>query len=141
MMRLVTLLVVLLPAVASAAKPAITGMVVDRNGDPVGRAVISLDPGGVRIVTDADGKFLIDYLRDDAGERVRLKKRVDYAVEVFKPGFHIIERTFFYERGVAAMEQVVLVEDTVAVTDDRARLDPTLYGSTGSSEGAAYEGQ
>jgi hypothetical protein len=141
MKRLTLLLLLVSPTLAWAAKPAISGQVVDRNGEPVSRAVISLAPGGVRIVTDAEGRFLIDYLRDESGDRVRLKKRVEYAVEVFKPGFHIVERTMFYERGVALMDQVVLVEETVAVTDDRARLDPTLYGSTGASEGAAYEGQ
>ena len=42
----------------------ITGQVIDRNGQPVNRAVISLAPGNVKLVTDREGMFLIDYLRD-----------------------------------------------------------------------------
>ena len=41
-------------------------------GEPLPRAVVSLVPGNVELVTDRDGRFVIDYLRDQSGERVKL---------------------------------------------------------------------
>ena len=77
----------------------INGAVIDRNGFPVERAIVSLSPGNVEIVTDSHGEFSIDYLRDDMGERIRLDWRNDYEVEVFKAGYHELREKFYYKWG------------------------------------------
>ena len=89
---------VLLAASAWGAKHSIAGRVVDRNGEPMSRAVVSLAPGNVELVTDRDGRFLVDYLRDEAGERVKMRKKTEYALTVFKPGYHDFAVTVPYRR-------------------------------------------
>ena len=88
---------------ACAGKGFISGQVIDRNGDPVDRAIVKLAPGNVQLVTDREGRFLIDYLRDETGERIKLAKRTAYEVEVWKPGFHTQEISLGYKRGEVVM--------------------------------------
>jgi hypothetical protein len=123
------------------AKNAIAGQVVDRNGKPVERVIVTLEPGNIQLVTDAEGRFLIDYVRDDAGERRKLTRKVDYVLEAFKTGFHVEGREFFYKRGLVEMETITLREDTLQILDDGADLDPTLLGDPTQATGATYEGQ
>ena len=129
------------PSAASAARNQISGSVTDRNGVPVQQAIVSLEPGNVLLVTDRDGRFTIDYARDDAGERSRLKRRTNYTLEVFRPGFHALEVEFFYRAGPVEVETIALLEETIDVQDHGEALDPELYVSPSQSTGAAYEGQ
>lgn len=134
-------LALLIGAPAHAGKNMIMGKVIDRNGDPVDRAIISLTPGNVQLVTDRDGGFLIDYLRDDEGERTKLGKRTDYTLEIFKPGYHVQNYSFYYAKGTVALEQFTVVEETIEIEDTKENLDPTLYEGATTSIGATYEGQ
>lgn len=129
------------PAVSSAGKNHITGQITDRNGQPVNRAIVSLQPGNVQLVTDREGWFLIDYLRDEEGERTRLLKKTDYTVEVFKPGFHTFSLSVYYKKGSITMDAITLTEETIQVQDQGENLDPGLYGEQTHSAGANYEGQ
>lgn len=126
---------------AFAGRHSIAGQVLDRNGQPVERAIITLSPGNVQLVTDAEGRFLIDYVRDDAGERAKLLKKTDYTVEVFKPGYHIEKISFFYKRGPVAVDPIELTEETIKVDDDGANIDPGLFTDRTHGSGATYEGQ
>lgn len=126
--------------VASAyAEPAIGGQIMDRNGQPVQKAMVSLEPGGIELVTDREGRFTITYLRDGQGERVKLTKRTDYVLQVIKPGFHSQSIDVQYVRGVLLLEPVMLVAETIAVTDDRADLDPGA-GPITETNGHSLEG-
>lgn len=126
---------------AHAAKNYIAGQVLDRNGAPVERAIVTLEPGNVQLITDGQGKFLIDYARDGGGQRVKLATKVDYKLEVFKPGFHTEALNFFYKHGAIAVDQITLKEDTIKVEDDGENLDPGLFSDRSQSSGATYEGQ
>jgi hypothetical protein len=144
--RLTLLLVALAATPAFAGKHAIAGRVIDRNGDPIDKAVITLRPESdkeleVQLVTDREGRFLVDYLRDAAGERTKLAKRVPYAVEVYKPGFHVRTVDVPYKRGELQVETLMMTEDTIVVHDDDAQLDPNAYDQRTHSSGANYEGQ
>lgn len=132
---------VLLLSTALAGKHYIVGQVTDRNGEPVDRAVVTLDPGNVQLVTDREGRFLVDYLRDEDGQRVKLAKKTAYVVEIFKPGFHLKTVSVTYKKGVVEMEPLTLVEETIEIADDGAELDPDLYENATHSSGANYEGQ
>lgn len=134
-------LVLLVAPAAQAGRNAISGQVLTRNGDAVERAIVTLQPGSVQIITDVEGRFLIDYLRDDAGDRTRLAKKTEYTVEIFKPGYHTHELTFFYKRGAVVIDNVTLKEDTLEVSDDGQALDPGLFGDRTHAAGATYEGQ
>lgn len=123
------------------ARNAISGEVRDRNGAPLDRVVITLKPGNVQLVTDREGRFLVDYLRDDEGERAKLAKKTDYAIEIFKPGFHVEKRTFFYKSGELVLDPFTMVEETIAVRDDGQNLDPEIYSTGTTNTGATYEGQ
>ena len=105
------------------------------------RAIISLEPGNVQLVTDREGRFLIDYLRDDDGERIRLAKRMDYELEVFKPGFHTQTFNFYYKKKGLMLDTFTLVEETIEVQDHGENIDPTLYSDQTTNTGATYEGQ
>jgi len=126
---------------AATAKNLIAGQIIDRNGEPVHRAIISLNPGNVLLVTDRDGHFSIDYLRDEDGERSKLQKKTDYMLEVFKPGYHIQAVSLYFLRGEVTMEAITLVEDTIEIQDHGENLDPDLYKDSTHSAGANYEGQ
>lgn len=129
------------PHVAHAGRNAISGQVLDRNGDPVERAIVALEPGNVQLVTDGEGRFYIDYARDTAGQRVRLATKVDVEIEIFKPGFHTEEVTFYYKRGLIEVEEITLKEETLRVEGDDQNLDPGLFSDRSQSSGATYEGQ
>jgi hypothetical protein len=126
---------------ADAASHNIGGRVVDRNGEPLSRAVVSLAPGNVELVTDRDGRFLIDYLRDQQGERIKLGKKTEYTLEVFKAGFHTFQLPVSYKRGELEVETVTMVEESIDVQDFPENLDPALYTKATQSAGATYEGQ
>lgn len=131
---------------AIAGKHYISGRVIDRNGDPVDKALITLRPNidkevEVQLVTDREGRFLVDYLRDGEGERARLAKRAPYDLEVYKPGFHVRDLNFDYRKGELQLETVMMTEDTIEVSDDDVDLDPDAYEQRTHSAGANYEGQ
>lgn len=128
-------------ATPALARNAISGEVRDRNGAPLDRVVITLKPGNVQLVTDREGRFLVDYLRDDEGERTRLSKKTDYAIEIFKPGFHVEKRAFFYKKGELLLDPFTMVEETIAIRDDGQNLDPEIYSTGTTNTGATYEGQ
>lgn len=119
----------------------ITGVVTNGAGQPVARAIVSLSPGNVELVTDAEGRFTIDYLRDDTGERTKLAKRTDYELEVYKPGFHPESRAFYYKKGAIQVDGIVVTQDAIAVDDDGQNIDPSLYSDGTQTDGATYEGQ
>lgn len=140
-------LALLVAAPASAGKHYIAGRIIDRNGDPIDQAVVTLTPkdedaaANVQLVTDREGRYLVDYLRDDEGERTKLSKRVDYVLEVFKPGFHTRELDFYYKKGELQVDTLMMTEDTIEVHADDAELDPQAYDQSTQSSGATYEGQ
>lgn len=125
----------------ACATHKISGQVVDRNGEPVERAVVSVEPGGVQIVTDSEGYWEIDYLRDENGDRVRLDKRADYQVEAFKVGYHPRDTDFYYKRGELMTEPLVLREDSIRVIPEEQELDPDAFPDRTHSSGANYEGE
>jgi hypothetical protein len=135
------LLAFLALASTASAKDLITGQIIDRNGEPINRAIISLEPGNIQLVTDRQGYFLIDYLRNDAGERSKLLKKTDYKVEVFKPGYHIHAVSLYFKRGEITLEAITLTEDSIEIQDQGENLDPAVYKDTTHSSGANYEGQ
>ena len=126
---------------ASAGRNFIEGEIADRNGEPLDRVIITLKPGNVQLVTDKGGRFLIDYLRDENGERTRLTKKTEYVLEAFKPGFHIHMHSFYFKKGPLAVEPITMVEETIEVEDDGQDLDPALFKDSTHSSGANYEGQ
>jgi hypothetical protein len=134
-------LALLLAQPALAGRHYIEGDINDRNGEPLDRAIVTLQPGNVQLVTDREGRFLIDYLRDEDGERTRLAKKTEYILEVFKPGFHVHTETFYFKKGVLAVEAVTMLEETIQVKDDGEDLDPALFKDGSHSAGANYEGQ
>ena len=87
---------------------AIMGQVVDRNGKPIGRANVTLVPGNVELITDDDGRFTIDYLRDAEGTRTRLTRRSEYVVEYFKVGYHVEKGSFYFKNGELQLDAVTL---------------------------------
>lgn len=124
-----------------ANKRMIHGQVVDRNGDPMDRVIISLDPGSVELITDADGSFLIDYLRDEAGERVKLDKKTDYTLEAFRTGFHVERMDFYFKRGELILEPVTMKEDTIQLRASDDDIDPDRFPDRTHSAGSNYEGE
>ena len=124
-----------------AARQAITGKVVDRNGDPIDRVIVSLTPGDVELLTDSDGGFAIDYMRDEKGQRVRLERRRDYSVEMFRLGYHVGQTTVTYKRGELVMEPVTLTEDTVRMEAPEVEVDPGQFRDRTQGSGATYEGE
>ncbi len=126
---------------AVAGRHQIIGRVIDRNGEPVARAIVSLDAANVELVTDRDGRFVIDYARDRYGERTRLAKKTDYKLEIFKPGFHTHTEAFYYKRGTHEFATFTLSSETIRIEDDRMDLDPELHQTQTQSTGATYEGQ
>ena len=139
--RSFALLALFVSAPSWAGRAYIAGEVVDRSGNPVSRATISLTPGNVELITDDRGRFLIDYLRDDSGQRVRLERRTEYEIEVFKPGFHIETVSLSYRTGGVTLEPLHLSEEAIKVNDDGANLDPELFSDHTDTSGANYEGQ
>jgi hypothetical protein len=140
--RLPWLLLLALPwAPACASKRLISGQVVDRNGQPMDRVIISLDPGGVELVTDSAGAFTIDYLRDAEGERVKLDKKTDYTLEAFRTGYHVERLDFYFKRGELLLEPVTMKEDTIQLRPSQDVIDPDRFPDRTHSAGSNYEGE
>jgi hypothetical protein len=154
---------VLLASPAHAAGHLISGQVLDRNGKPVARAIVSLTPGPegcpdgkaaaavepaaddksctVELVTDREGRYAIDYLRDHTGEKMKLATKTDYNLEVFKVGYHTFTVGLPFRRGLLEVEPVTMIEETISVANFPENLDPALYTKATQSSGATYEGQ
>lgn len=141
--------ILLIGATALAGKHAIVGTVVDRNGDPVPRAVVSVNVTSkkqaafeVSLMTDRRGEFRVDYLRPEGAERrVKLPKRADYDIEVFKPGFHLHDTDVYFRKGETLVPPITLVEETIAVQDLPENLDPATSSEAATSTGATFEWQ
>jgi hypothetical protein len=140
-MPFLSLVALLLSLPAFAGRNAIGGQITDRNGDPIERASVSLAPGNVSLVTDAEGRFAIDYLRDAAGTRTHLDKKTEYKLEVYKPGFHPYSVAVYYKKGAVELEVITLAEDAVRIEEVPVNLDPGAYTDPTHSAGANYEGQ
>lgn len=136
-----TLLPGLLVSSACATHHAIIGKVVDRNGEPMDRVIVSLEPGGVELVTDSAGEFMIDYLRDESGERIKLDKKTDYEVELFRTGYHIASSSFYFKRGELFLEPITMAEDTIRLDVSQDDIDPEKYPNHTHSAGSNYEGE
>ncbi|MEN0061550.1 MAG: carboxypeptidase-like regulatory domain-containing protein [Myxococcota bacterium] len=134
---------------AFAGKHAIVGTVVDRNGDPVPRAVISVNVTSkkqasfnVALMTDRRGTFRVDYLRPEESERrIKLAKRAEYDIEVFKPGFHLHDTSVYFRKGEVVVAPITLVEETIAIQDLPENLDPAANADAATSTGATFEWQ
>ncbi len=142
-MRLMTplLLAGCLALSACGSKRIITGVVTDSGGQPLDRAIVSLEPGNVEMVTDRQGQFTIDYLRTDDASRTGIRKRQTYLLDVFKPGFSIQQLEFYYKSGAYSVGPLELIEEVLRVQDDGENLVPSLQAEPTLSGGAAYEGQ
>lgn len=135
------LLLAVLLSSGCAARHQFGAQVLDRNGQPIERAVVALSPGHVKLVTDRDGWFLVEYLRDEEGRRVRLARNTLYALSIVKPGYHPLHLDVRYHRGRVVMDPLVLVEDTIHLEDHGERIDPEIYQRSTHAAGANYEGQ
>lgn len=127
--------------VGCAKHHAISGQVLDRNGKPLGRTNVALSPGNVELITDDDGRFTIDYLRDAAGTRVKLARRTDYTVEYFKVGYHVDTASFYFKNGELSLTPVSLTADTVHVSPSTVPFDPGEGSDRGQDAGGSYEGE
>jgi hypothetical protein len=126
---------------AAAKGRALRGSVVDRNGEPVKRVNVRLSPGNVEIITDDQGLFTIDYLRDAEGNRVKLQRKTTYTVEFFKVGFHPVETEVEYKRGELTIEAVTLKEDTIKLDLSADDIDPSRFPDRAQDGGGSYEGE
>lgn len=140
-LQTLTVLLGLSSGLSACGPHIIEGQIIDRNGQPVPRAIVGIAPGNVEIVTDGDGRFMLDYLRDDAGERVKLKRRTDYGIEIFKPGFHVLNQEFYYKRGELLMEPLVLKEDSIRVIGSDELYSPDEHRDRTHSSGQSLEGE
>lgn len=137
-----TLLALLLATPPALAKDsAIQGQVLDRNGQPIEKVNVSVDPGHVEIITDQDGNFRIDYLRDEQGNRIKLAKKTNYTVAFFKVGYNEATATLSYKRGVLQMEQITLIEDSIRLENSAADIDPGSLSDPAQNAGGSYEGE
>jgi hypothetical protein len=135
------LLLAMMPSVAMAKGKAIAGTVVDRNGQPVEKVNVSLNPGNVELVTDQDGAFRFEYLRDEAGERVKLARKTTYQVTCFKVGYHEATVEITYQHGELILEPLTLKEDTIRVENIGDNIDPGVYSDKAQNSGGSYEGE
>ena len=140
-MKTAPCVLLLAPVTACAGSRAISGQVIDRNGQPVPQAIVSLEPGNVEVVTDAEGRFDIGYLRDDRGDRKALAARTAYRVEAFKVGFHVADRAVDYRSGQLALPPLTLTPETIEVAPAAVDLDPARDGEAVRAAGATYEGE
>lgn len=141
LLPLIALVAAALHAPAAWARPAIHGEVQDRNGQPLARVNVRVAPGNIEIVTDDDGRFTIDYLRDDEGRRGRLKGRTTYTFEVYKLGFQLARLDLAYTRGEVTLEPVTLDPDTIQVRASSTNVDPGTGPTTAPEGGGSYEGE
>ena len=135
---------------AWAGTHSIETQVTDRNGSGLGRTIVSLAPNNetldakpisVELVTDREGRVLIDYLRDTDGTRTKLARKTEYVLEIFKPGYHPYTTSFFYKKGVVVLDPVVLIDETIEVEDLAENLDASNTTDGTHAAGANYEGQ
>ena len=84
---------------------------------------------------------MVDYLRDDSGERIKLKRRTDYGIEIFKPGFHVLSQEFYFKRGELLMEPMVLKEDSIRVIGSDELYNPDDHRDRTHSSGQSLEGE
>jgi hypothetical protein len=125
-----------------AARRNISGTVIDRNGEPMDRVIVALEPGNVEILTDNEGRFEIDYVRKDDGSRTGLKSRSDYTLTFFRTGFQDTREALHYTRGAHDCGTIQMLEDTIEVSEPAAPLDPKkLHAAPTASGGATYEGE
>ena len=139
--RLVFTLLGLLLVPACAGRRAISGQVVDRNGTPLDRVVISVEPGNVEIVTDAEGRFVLNYLRDADGARRHIQPRTDYSIEAFQVGYHVARTRLSYRNGQQALEPITLAPDRIRLDPSDVNIDPALHPDVVRYAGATYEGE
>ncbi|MSP55892.1 MAG: carboxypeptidase regulatory-like domain-containing protein [Myxococcales bacterium] len=123
------------------AKAAIHGSVTDRSGDPMSRVNVRITPGDVELVTDEQGRFTIDYLRDEGGNRTRLSRRTTYTFDVYKLGFQVAKADVEYKRGEIVLEPVTLSPDTINVRASATDVDPANGIETDAQGGGSYEGE
>jgi len=135
------LLLILAPTPALAKDTAIQGQVLDRNGQPIEKVNVSVDPGHVEIITDQYGNFRIDYLRDEQGNRIKLAKKANYTVSFFKVGYNEATATLSYKRGVLQMEQITLIEDSIRLENSAVDIDPGSLSDPAQNAGGSYEGE
>lgn len=126
---------------ACSVHHAISGQVLDRNGQPIERANVALAPGNVEIITDDNGRFVIDYSRDAEGSRAKLSRRTDYTVEFFKVGYHPLSQAFYYKAGELVLEPATLSEDTVRIETTTVDIDPATLSDRQQAAGGSYEGE
>lgn len=138
---LVGVLVAALSSQSAWAKPAIHGQVQDRNGEPMARVNVRVVPGNVEIVTDDEGRFTIDYLRDEEGNRERLSNRTTYTFEVYKLGFQLAKLDLEYTRGEVELEPVTLSPDTITVRPSSTDIDSANMPDNDAQGGGSYEGE
>jgi hypothetical protein len=141
MKPLISLLLLLVAFPADAATHALYGRVVDRNGEPLARVNVAVTPGNVEIITDETGRFRIDYLRDEKGERIRLARRTAYAFTFFKVGYHEARTNVEYKRGELELATVTLKEDTLELSASTDNLDPAVTTARDAASGGSYEGE
>lgn len=138
---LVGVLVAALSSQTAWAKPAIHGQVQDRKGEPMARVNVRVVPGNVEIVTDDEGRFTIDYLRDEEGNRERLSNRTTYTFEVYKLGFQLAKLDLEYTRGEVQLEPVTLSPDTITVRPSSTDIDSANMPDNDAQGGGSYEGE
>ncbi len=126
---------------AALAKAAIHGTVTDRTGQPMSRVNVRVVPGNVEIVTDDQGKFTIDYLRDAAGNRTHLTRRTTYTFEMYKLGFQLAKADVDYKHGELELDPVALAPDTISVRASATDVDPANAADTNAQGGGSYEGE
>jgi hypothetical protein len=126
---------------AQAKGRAIEGQVVDRNGQGLGMVSVSLAPGNVEIVTEPDGSFRIDYLRDARGERIKIGRRTEYQVVLFRVGWHEQQLAVSYRRGELSLAPITLQEDIIRVENSDENIDPGSHTDPAQNAGGSYEGE
>jgi hypothetical protein len=131
----------LLWSLACGPKPAIQGQILDPSGRPVDKAVVALRPGNVKVVTDSDGRFIIDYLRAEDGSRTRLSRRTRYELEAFRLGYHPRAMSVDYRGGALLLDPVQLDPDTIRLQWSGEGVDPAELQERATAAGAAYEGE
>lgn len=131
----------LIPLACGCAHGVIAGQVLDRNGQPVERALVSVEPGGVELLTDPEGRYQFDYVRDEEGERKPLARHTEYTISAFKPGYHVSTVQVSYARGELTSEALLLTEDTIRLDSSLDGANPNAWGDRSHSSGATYEGE
>lgn len=122
------------------AAPGIEGRVLDPAGQALVQAVVTLQPGDAKVVTDPQGRFSVNYLRDPSGERLPLRRQTDYTLIAWKPGYEEVRLKVAYTRGSIEVAPITLARETPSVQDPAEPLDPTRAATPAIGEGATYEG-